>query len=224
MLLRNGKRKLDAYRPTFDPNVDIATVVFSHVQCVRTCGNLAQVSRIWRDASKISRIPDRFDFYAFPSMDGDMQLDRVMCLLENDEALRSLPYEKVVELLVNTFDETQLEPLVSSSPSGTAERSLRVTASTLGDYAAHRGSVRLLKWMRVKRIPWTPQVRAYAARKGHLSVLKYLDEKRWPCGAGSNAMRLAADYKHWHCLQYMVDNKCGEWWKYYAEKYAEHLR
>jgi hypothetical protein len=37
-------------------------------------------------------------------------------------------------------------------------------------------------------------------------------------------MRLAADYKHWHCLQYMVDNKCGEWWKYYAEKYAEHLR
>ena len=207
MLLRNGKRKLDAYRPTFDPGLDVATVVFSHVHCFRTRHSLALVSRMWRDVSKTnSRYPDRFEFDAFPSMDPDTQLDHVMCLLENDYL--SLPYEKVVKLLVNTFHEK------------------RLTASTLGDYAAHRGSVRLLKWMRVKRIPWTPQVRGYAARKGHLSVLKYLDEKRWPCGAvhGSQAMRLAADYKHWHCLQYMVDNKCGEWWKYYAEKYAEHLR
>ena len=201
--------------------MDIATVVFSHVQCVRTCGYLAQVSRIWRDASKTSRYPDRFDIDAFPSMDVDTQLDRVMCLLENDYL--SLPYEKVVELLVNTFDETQLEPLLSSSPSGTAERSLRVTASTLGDYAAHRGSVRLLKWMRVKRIPWTPQVRGYAARKGHLSVLKYLDEKRWPWNCGSQGMEGAAQHEHWHCLQYLVDNKCPDW-EEYAERHAEHLR
>ena len=203
MLLRNGKRKLDAYRPTFDPGLDVATVVFSHVQCFRTRHSLALVSRIWRDASKTSRYPDRFYFDAFPSMDVDTQLDRVMCLLENDYL--SLPYEKVVELLVNTFDEK------------------RLTASTLGDYAAHRGSVRLLKWMREKRIPWTPQVRAYAARKGHLSVLKYLDEKRWPWNCGSQAMEVAAQHEHWHCLQYLVDNKCPDW-EEYAERHAEHLR
>ena len=207
MLLRNGKRKLDAYRPAFDPHLDIATVVFSHVQCVKTRHSLARVSRIWRDASKtIRRYPDRFDFDAFPSMDPDTHLDRVMCLLENDYDLYlSLPYEKVVKLLVNTFHEK------------------RLTASTLGEYAAHRGSVRLLKWMRVKRIPWTPQVRAYAARKGHLSVLKYLDEKRWPWNCCSEALKAAADYRHWHCLQYLVDNKCPGW-EEYAEEYAEHLR
>ena len=33
---RNGIQTLDAYRPTFDPHLDIATEVFSHVQCVRT--------------------------------------------------------------------------------------------------------------------------------------------------------------------------------------------
>ena len=42
----------DTNRPTFDPNIDVATVVFSHVQCVQTRLNLAQVSKLWRDASK----------------------------------------------------------------------------------------------------------------------------------------------------------------------------
>ena len=36
-------------------------------------------------------------------------------------------------------------------------------------------------------------------------------------------MEAAADYKHWHCLQYLVDNKCPEWERY-AEEHAEHLR
>ena len=69
MQLRNGKRKLDAYRPTFDPHLDIATEVFSHVQCVKTRFNLALVSKLWRDASKpAAAYPDRFDFGAFPGM------------------------------------------------------------------------------------------------------------------------------------------------------------
>ena len=46
MQLRSGKRKIDAYQPTFDPNLDIATVVFSHVQCVATRLRLAQVSKL----------------------------------------------------------------------------------------------------------------------------------------------------------------------------------
>ena len=96
MQLRNGIQTLDAYRPTFDPHLDIATVVFSHVQCVKTRVNLALVSKLWRDASKpAAAYPRRFDFDAFP----DMHLTRgIVGLLDNDEAL-SLPYERVVGLL-----------------------------------------------------------------------------------------------------------------------------
>ena len=69
MQLRNGIQTLDAYRPTFDPHLDIATVVFSHVQCVKTRVNLALVSKLWRDASKpAAAYPLRFDFDAFPDM------------------------------------------------------------------------------------------------------------------------------------------------------------
>ena len=62
MELRSGNRKLDPYRPTFDPHLDIATVVFSHVQCVKTRHSLAVVSKSWRDASKpAAAYPRRFD-------------------------------------------------------------------------------------------------------------------------------------------------------------------
>ena len=69
MQLRNGKHTIDAYRPTFDPHFDIATVVFSHVQCVKTRHSLARVSKLWRDASKpAAAYPLRFDFGALPRM------------------------------------------------------------------------------------------------------------------------------------------------------------
>ena len=59
----SGKRKLDTTESTFDPNLDIATVVFSHVQCVKTRLNLALVSKLWRDASKpAAAYPLTFDF------------------------------------------------------------------------------------------------------------------------------------------------------------------
>ena len=102
MQLRNGKRKLDAYRPTFDPHLDIATVVFSHVQCVKTRGNLALVSKLWRDASKpAAAYPRTCDFDAFPDMPAWKRCHLKLRLLDNDEAL-SLPYERVVGLLGET--------------------------------------------------------------------------------------------------------------------------
>ena len=59
----------DTTRPAFDPGLDVATVVFSHVQCVKTRVNLARVSKLWRDASKpAAAYPLRFDFDAFPDM------------------------------------------------------------------------------------------------------------------------------------------------------------
>ena len=48
--------------PSFDPHLDIATEVFSHVQCVKTRVNLALVSKLWRDASKpAAAYPRTFD-------------------------------------------------------------------------------------------------------------------------------------------------------------------
>jgi hypothetical protein len=221
MELRNGKRTLDAYRPTFDPHLDIATVVFSHVQCVKTRVNLAVVSKLWKDASKPAAVyPLRFNLDAFPHM----KFTRRIGMLDNDEAL-SLPYERVVGLLGED--------------------------ATRGDvcrYAATWGSVRLLKWTRVNNIawstrmchdaaangqlpalqylhengcPWNPNTCLYAAQSGHLPVLQYLHENG--CPWNSDTCHYAAYQKHWDCLQYAVDNKC-DGWKEHAEEYANHLR
>ena len=219
---RNGIHTLDTYRPTFDPNLDIATEVFSHVQCVKTRHSLARVSKLWRDASKpAAAYPLRFDLDAFPDMDDWTRLTRFTGLMDNDEAL-SLPYERVVRLL------------------GEA-------AEYVCDYAARLGSVRLLKWTRENNRAWSPGMCSLAAHNGHLPVLQYLHENGcpWDSVTCSNAAykghlpalqylhengcpwnrwtcHYAAQRKHWDCLQYAVDNKCPDW-EYYAKQYAEHL-
>jgi len=40
----------DPDEPTFDPGLDVAILVFSHVEHVKTRLNLAQVSKLWREA------------------------------------------------------------------------------------------------------------------------------------------------------------------------------
>jgi len=40
----------DPNEPTFDPGLDVAILVFSHVEHVKTRLNLAQVSKLWREA------------------------------------------------------------------------------------------------------------------------------------------------------------------------------
>ena len=118
MQLRSGKRKLDAYQPTFDPNLDIATVVFSHVQCVGTRVRLAQVSKLWRDASKLAAgYPRRFDFTDSEAiLRADSLGRRYSFLIDNDEAL-SLPREQVFELLKSFWEvgrSTICTPLFST--------------------------------------------------------------------------------------------------------------
>ena len=196
MQLRNGEHVLDAYRPTFDPHLDIATVVFSHVQCVKTRVNLALVSKLWRDASKpAAAYPLRFDFDAFPDMDEYTRLTRIIDMTVNDEAL-SLPYERVVGLLGKT-------------------------AKHVCDHAASRGSVRLLKWARENNLAWYSYTCTYTAINGHLPALKYLHENG--CPWDSMTCYYAARYKYWDCLQYAVDNKCPRW-EEYAENYANHVQ
>jgi hypothetical protein len=196
MQLRNGVQTLDAYRPTFDPGLDVATLVFSHVQCVKTRLNLAVVSKLWRDASKpAAAYPDRFDFGAFPGMSYWTREPLIIRLLDNDEAL-SLPYERVVGLLGET-------------------------ARFVCFNAARRGSVRLLKWTRENNRDWSTDTCITAAANGHLPALQYLHENG--CPWDDTALHYAAYNKRWDCFQYAVDNKCPLW-EYYAEKHAEHLR
>jgi len=197
MQLRNGKHMLDAYRPTFDPNLDIATVVFSHVQCVKTRVNLALVSKLWRDASKpAAAYPLRFDFDAAPVLNHPRIIDlSVVDMMDNDEAL-SLPYERVVGLLGKT-------------------------AKTVSDYAAELGSLRLLKWARKNNHAWSAVTCSAAAITGQLTALQYLHENG--CPWNSNTCQFAAQFKRWDCFQYAVDNKCPQW-EDFAEWYADHLR
>ena len=207
MELRSGNRKLDPYRPTFDPGLDVATVVFSHVRCVKTRFNLSLVSKLWRDASKpAAAYPDRFDFDAFTESwrrHGDEHiLDKwrtlITRMLDNDEAL-SLPYERVVGLLGGTANFVWC----------------------FCNRAASRGSVRLLKWARENNIAWDAHTCYCAAKYGHLPALQYLHENG--CPWSFSTCYCAALFKHWDCLQYAVDNKCEEWEKH-AKDHAEHLR
>jgi hypothetical protein len=207
MELRSGNRKLDPYRPTFDPGLDVATVVFSHVRCVKTRFNLSLVSKLWRDASKpAAAYPDRFDFDAFTESwrrHGDEHiLDKwrtlITRMLDNDEAL-SLPYERVVGLLGGTANFVWC----------------------FCNRAASRGSVRLLKWARENNNAWDAHTCYCAAKYGHLPALQYLHENG--CPWDWETCYYAALRKQWDCVQYAVDNKCPGW-KEFAEEYAEHLR
>ena len=201
MSTQSGMWVPDTNHPIFDPHLDIATVVFSHVQCVRTRHSLALVSKLWRDASKpAAAYPRVFDFDAFPHISAirfcfSPARSRVIDLLDNDEAL-SLPYERVVGLLGET-------------------------AKDVCDYAAFRGGVRLLKWTRVNNLDWGAITCTGAAENGHLPALKYLHENG--CPWNSNTCWLAVYEKRWDCLKYAVDNKCDEWERF-AKGYAKHLR
>ena len=183
-------------QPIFDPHLDIATEVFSHVQCVRTRHSLARVSKLWRDASKpAAAYPLRFDFDAFPRMPSVKRRPLIICLLDNDEAL-SLPYERVVGFLGET-------------------------AKHVCNDAAVRGSLRLLKWAQENNLDWSAATCSFAAMNGHLPALKYLHENG--CPWNSNTCWLAVYEKRWDCLKYAVDNKCDEWERF-AKGYAKHLR
>ena len=195
----------DTRQPIFDPGMDVATVVFSHVQCVGTRRRLAQVSKLWRDASRpAAAYPLRFDFdFEFPNLHSALRTPQIIAMMDNDEAL-SLPYERVVGLLGEAAEQygTRMVKLVS-------------------EYAASRGSVRLLKWTRVNNLDWSTQTCCCAANKGHQPALQYLHENGCPWDWDTSMY--AAAHKHWDCLQYAVDNKCPGW-EIYAERYAEHLQ
>ena len=218
MQLRSGKRKLDAYQPTFEPNLDIATVVFSHVQCVGTRLRLAQVSKLWRDASKLAAgYPRRFDFSDAEAkrlmMEDWRKYSFLISLLDNDEAL-SLPREQVFELLESIREKLGCLPW---APQNT---------EYLLHFAAMIGSVRMLKWAQENDMHWPPSsisCAVLATYHGHLPALQWLHENGCPMDV--QACRYAADNHQWDCLRYLVDNKCPGWERFSVPKtYAHRLR
>ena len=225
MQLRNGKQTLDTCRPTFDPHLDIATLVFSHVQCVKTRVNLALVSKLWRDASKpAAAYPLRFDFDAFTQWTDDeyAQIQYSLSLMDNDEAL-SLPYERVVVLLGEAAEGVCEYSASRGSVrllKWTRENNLAVSASTCY-HAAVCGQLPALQYLHENGCPWDSLTCAFAAGKGHLPVLKYSHENG--CPWEGNTCYHAANSKRWDCLQYAVENKCPRW-EEYAKEHAEHLR
>ena len=236
----SGKRELDTTKSTFDPGLDIATVVFSHVQCVKTRHSLALVSKVWRDASKTAAAcPLRFDFDALSRMPYWTRIDLIIALLDNDEAL-SLPYERVAGLLgraetgfsARTTRSTRviIAHLITALkdndealllPNKCLDFLVKLRGSYATRYAACLGSVRLLNWARENTLAWSTYTCTCAAYNGHLPALKYLHENG--CPWSPSTCHWAAQRKHWDCLQYLVDNKCRRWEKF-AKKYAEHLR
>lgn len=203
MQLRSGKRKLDAYQPTFDPNLDIATAVFSHVQCVGTRLRLAQVSKLWRDASKLAAgYPRRFDFSEVKV--GRLWKDWRKCsvLIDNDEAL-SLPREQVLELLESFREWWGSDIFLWDS-----------ATLFLWDSATLTGSVRMLKWGRENDIPWPPKNACvlFAVLYGHLPALQWLHENG--CPLDEEAFMYARAGESWDCLRYLVDNECPGWEEY----------
>ena len=212
MELRSGKRKLDAYQPTFDPNLDIATVVFSHVQCVGTRLRLAQVSKLWRDASKLAAgYPRRFDFSEVEAERLWTDWRKYSFLIDNDEAL-SLPREQVFELQESFREKWGVATQTPLSPQ-----------AHLLCFAAVIGSVRMLKWARENDMHWPPTRYNYAflaAYHGHLPALQWLHENG--CPLDEEACLFAAHREHWDCVRYLVDIECPGW-EYFAEKYAHRL-
>ena len=173
----------DTKQPIFDPGMDVATVLFSHVRCVKTRVNLTLVSKLWREASKpAAAYPLEFDF------DASWRIDvhrRVVVLLDNDVAL-SLPHERVVRLLGGVVGN--------------------YVSVHLCDEAAEVGSLRLLKWARVNNFAWRAETCLRAAAHGHLPALKYLHENGCPWNA--NTCSSAALNGHLPALKYLHETGC----------------
>jgi hypothetical protein len=208
----------------FEPGVNIAALVFSKIQCVRTRAALARASKFWLDVSKQKEaLPRRFYLPmcehvfnhsytfkyekclrcgAYKIRDGGILANKnrpkLLTLLDNDEAL-SLPKERVLKLM----------PRVN-------------TGRSLCFFAAEHGCLKVLQWAMANGLCILTCGRyknAYfaASISGHLHVIKWLHESgyRWDYRAFGLASIAALDTSmtpaHNPITQYLVDNKCPGW-------------
>ena len=182
--------------------MDIATVVFSHVQCFRTRHSLALVSKLWRDASKeVGSGTLTAEDRSMLSL-CEIQAEAVVGIMNMaSDPARQLPYHHaiMVELERKSQGDTFVKVLAREIFLKTvAERELY--AKTVAAKAA-----------------------AKAAKAEKLTAKEKQRRAEFFEANGCEPCHYAAKRKLWDCLKYSVDNKCPGW-EYYAEKYAEHLR
>ena len=168
MQLRSGKRKLDAIQPNlgtvFDPGLDVATLVFSHAQCVETRFNLALVSKLWREASKpAAAYPSRFDLSKLRRVSwrrvlagvGNLQeetfpwqptLHRDVARLMDNDGVLALPCDRVFQLLRESFSIHCYFPYYpNQGPMDSDRGSFENLPMWLCRYGFETGRVRLIK-------------------------------------------------------------------------------
>ena len=209
----------DTNRPIFDPHLDIATVVFSHVQCVKTRLNLAQVSKLWRDASKTAAAyPLRFDSTGLETHrilgllrhlrynNAGLHQYIAVRLVDNDAAL-SLPSDRVFKLLGSAG--MCFSTVCASQQVLDIQEWLYINAAALG-------SITLLKWARKNDCVMRAYACHMAARNGHLHALQWLRENGcpWDHQTIEAAAKHRSNPKHLGCLWYAVENKCPGWKAY----------
>ena len=206
MSTQSGMWVPDTNRPIFDPHLDIATVVFSHVQCFRTRHSLALVSKLWRDASKeVGSGTLTAEDRSMLSL-CEIQAEAIVGIMNmaSDHGVnmaRQLPYHHaiMVELERKSQGDTFVKVLAREIFLRTvAERELY--AKTVAAKAAEAAA----------------KAKKRAAKEKQRRAEFFEANGCEPC-------HYAATHELWDCLQKAVDNKCPGW-EYYAEKYAKHLR
>ena len=209
----------DTNRPTFDPNIDVATVVFSHVQCVQTRLNLAQVSKLWRDASKTAAAyPLRFDttgLEAHMRPRGSRSL-RYINTRRGSRTLRNTGLEIAVRLVDNDAALSLPSDRVFKLLGSAASQQLLDIQEWLYINAAARGSIKLLKWARKNGCVIKARACQAASANGRLHALRWLRENgcpwdHWTLVTAANRRRNPKDLA---CLRYAVENKCPGWKAY----------
>ena len=209
----------DTNRPIFDPHLDIATVVFSHVQDVKTRLNLAQVSKLWRDASKTAAAyPLRFDSTGLETHrilgllrhlrynNAGLHQYIAVRLVDNDAAL-SLPSDRVFKLLGSAG--------MCFSTVCASQQVLDIQ-EWLYDNAAALGSITLLKWAQKNGCVMRAHACQAAASNGHFHALRWLRENGcpWNFRTLEAAAKQRSNPKHLGCLRYAVENNCPGWEDY----------
>ena len=206
MSTQSGMWVPDTNHPIFDPHLDIATVVFSHVQCFRTRHSLALVSKLWRDASKeVGSGTLTAEDRSMLSL-CEIQAEAIVGIMNmaSDHGVnmaRQLPYHHaiMVELERKSQGDTLVKVLARE-----------IFLKTVAERALH------LKTVAAKMVETDAKVEKRAAKEKQRRAEFFEANGCEPC-------HYAAYYKLWDCLQKAVDNKCPGW-EYYAKKYAEHLR
>ena len=213
MSTQSGMWVPDTNRPIFDPHLDIATVVFSHVQCFRTRHSLALVSKLWRDASKeVGSGTLTAEDRSMLSL-CEIQAEAIVGIMNmaSDHGVnmaRQLPYHHaiMVELERKSQGDTFVKVLARE-----------IFLKTVAERALH------LKTVAAKMVETDAKVEKRAAKKKKRAANEKKRRAEFFEANGCEPCHYAATHELWDCLQKAVDNKCPGW-EYYAEKYAEHLR